>query len=297
MRSFMSSFAEFAIRSSGFKKRVGNPVKREKYFNSLRKKSKKPFTVLPYPFRSKVNKERAFGVELLTFNKGREKKLIYLHGGAFCEPPRILHLTCCDNISAHTDYEIIFPIYKRAPESTFEETYAFLEKFYKKLLVNTKPENIVFMGDSSGGGLALSFAEYLKQLGLSQPKRIIMLSPWLDLSMEKPFLPELDKLDPNLQHGFLKAAGKYWAGETDLHDYRLSPIYGDFTQLAPMTLFTGTHEAFLTDSRRFKEECEKKGVILDYREWEGMNHVFVVYPIPEAKEAQKEIIEILNSGE
>ena len=151
------------------------------------------------------------------------------------------------------------------------------------------------MGDSSGGGLALSFAEHLNALGLPQPAQIIVLSPWLDISMDEPFPEELDKLDPSLQREYLTQAGQNWAGGADVHDYRLSPIYGDVSNLAPITLYIGTHEAILPEARKFKTLCEQKGAALDYREWEEMNHVFVLYPIPEAKRAQDEIIDILNS--
>ena len=55
------------------------------------------------------------------------------------------------------------------------------------------------------------------------------------------------------------------------------------------------YEAFLADARRFRDKCLEAGAPIDYREYEQMNHCFPIYPIPEAKKAQKEIIEfILN---
>lgn len=291
----MSKFAAFAIKSSGRKRTYENPVKREKYIEMRRVKNAKAFNLPPFPFRSKAVKENADGTELITFNKGRVKTVVYLHGGAFCEQPLLPHFWLCDNIAVKTDYEVLLPVYKKAPDYTFETTFEFLEKLYRYLLKSKPAENIVFMGDSSGGGLALSFCEHLRVLGLPQPKRMILLSPWLDISMDTPFSSEIDKADPNLQYDFLNDAGKNWAGKTDVHDYRLSPTYGDLTGLAPMTIYYGTHENLITDGRLFKEKCEKAGAELDWREYEGMNHVFVIYPIPEAKKAQREIIEILNT--
>ncbi len=294
MSSFMSGFAAFAITASGWKKRMSNPAKCDKYIEKLRKINAEPFDLPTYPYHSLVDKRIVDNTEVLHFNIGRDKKIIYLHGGAYCEPPRILHFLMCDNISYNTDYEIIFPLYKRAPNSTFKVTYAFLENYYKSLLETTAPENIVFMGDSSGGGLSLGFAQYLKTVNLPQPSKIIMFSPWLDVSMSEPFSPELDKLDPNLVHGFLKKAGEFWAGDTDVRDYRVSPIYGDLKDLAPITVFMGTHEAILPDARRFRDRCREEGAYLDYREFENMNHAFIVYPIPEAKKAQSEVIDLLK---
>ena len=294
MRSFMSKFSAFVIRLSGRKKLYADPVKCDRYIENLRVKNAKPFKIPPYLYRSKVIKETVNGVETVRFNKGREKKIIYLHGGAFCEPPLLPHFMLCDKVSSHTDYEIIFPVYKKAPDYTFKDTFDYLEKLYRELIDKTDSKNIVFMGDSSGGGLALSFCEYIKSVNLPQPLRMILLSPWTDVSMDTPFSPEVDKVDPNIQRDFLVKAGKNWAGDTDVHDWRVSPVYGDLSGLAPIRAYFGTYENLINDARIFKAKCEEAGADLDYREWEGMNHVFVVYPIPEANKAQKEIIELLN---
>ncbi len=294
-RSFMAAFSAFAIKCAGYKKKVADPERREKYIEKLRKNNEKPFKAPPYFYKSKPEKHIEKGVELFYFNKGKERKIIYLHGGAYCEQPLLPHFSFCDTISYKTDSEIILPVYKKSPEYTFEATYDFLDGFYRELLKSTAAENIIFMGDSSGGGLALAFCEYLNEKGLPMPKKLILLSPWVDISMDTPFRKEFDTVDPSLQHGFLKKAGENWAGSTDVHDYRLSPIYYDkLGELPPMTVYYGTYEAFIDDGRRFKEKCESERAKLDYREYEKMNHCFPIYPIPEAKKAQKEIIEIIN---
>ena len=294
MRSFMSAFAAFAIRASGWKRHAADSVWREAYFKKLEQKSAKPYRFAPFPHRSKIEKEQIDGVEVFTFNKGKKNKIVYLHGGSFCEQPRVLHGVFCDRIAANTDFEILFPIYSKTPAHTFEETFLFLDRFYRRLLNETKPERIVLMGDSSGAGMALSFCEYLKTADLPQPARMVLLSPVLDAEMKEPFPAEFDKCDPSLQRDFLQIACKNWAGETDVRDYRISPLFGDFSSLAPITLFVGSYEAFVTDARRFKARCDALGVSLDYREYPGMNHVFVIYPIPEARKAQNEIIALLN---
>ncbi len=62
-----------------------------------------------------------------------------------------------------------------------------------------------------------------------------------------------------------------------------------------MTVYYGTYEAFIDDARKFRDTCALAGARLDYREYPQMNHVFAIYPIPEAKKAQREIIEIIKS--
>ena len=295
MRSFMSSFAAFAIRASGTKKTYANPAKREKYIQKLRVKNARPFNLPPYLYRSNPEQVEVDGVEVVYFGSGSEKKIIYLHGGAYCEPPLLPHFMLCDRLADETGYGIIFPIYKKAPDYTFEDSYAFLDGLSKALLETTTPEDLVFMGDSSGGGLALGFCAYLNETDRPMPSRLILLSPWLDASMDTPFDPGIEKVDPNLQYDFLKLAGENWAGETDVHDYRISPTYYEkLAELPPMTIYYGTFENILADGRAFRDKCEAAGAQLDYREYEEMNHDFVLYPIPEAKQAQNEIIDLLN---
>jgi len=73
----------------------------------------------------------------------------------------------------------------------------------------------------------------------------------------------------------------------------LSPIYGELEGLAEITLFIGTRELILPDARRFHRIAKEQNIKINYHEYPGMNHVFPVYPIPEAKEARKIIVETI----
>ncbi|KAF9577591.1 hypothetical protein BGW38_007107, partial [Lunasporangiospora selenospora] len=57
-----------------------------------------------------------------------------------------------------------------------------------------QPHQIVFMGDSAGGGLAISLSLLLRDYGCSsslpQPRTIVTWSPWLDLSQSLPSFKE-----------------------------------------------------------------------------------------------------------
>lgn len=93
-----------------------------------------------------------------------------------------------------------------------------------------------------------------------------------------------------------KEFGKLYAGDTDRKHYLLSPIYGELEGLAEISLFIGTRELILPDARKFHRLAREQKIKINYYEYPGMNHVFPVYPIPEAKEARKMIVEIINQG-
>jgi acetyl esterase/lipase len=154
--------------------------------------------------------------------------------------------------------------------------------------------NVVVMGDSAGGGMALALAQVLRAEGLPQPERLILLSPWLDVSMSNPALPELDKRDPILDIQGLKTAGEMYAGDLSVRDPRVSPMFGDCSHLAPMSLFIGTRDIFLADCRDFRTKLTAEGIRLDYHEAPEMLHDWMIMPTPEAEEVLSEIQSILQ---
>lgn len=96
-----------------------------------------------------------------------------------------------DKLAYETLHEIVLPIYPKAPEFTYRETHEAIEQAYRRLLKETEPENIVIMGDASGGNMALSFAQKLmEQEELPLPGKLYLISPWLDISLSNPEITE-----------------------------------------------------------------------------------------------------------
>ena len=186
---------------------------------------------------------------------------------------------------------VYVPIYPLAPKHTYKETFDFLENFYHDILKLNKP--VTIMGDSAGGGLSASFCEYLPEINLPQPKHLILLSPWVDISMANKKYKKYENADPMLGVDALRYCGKFWADDLDLKDFKVSPLYGDVSILDDTAIFVGTRELLYPDIMEFYEKFDKNKVKLIIGE--GMNHVYPIYPIPEAKKALRQIIEILKN--
>ena len=153
------------------------------------------------------------------------------------------------------------------------------------------------MGDSSGGGFALSLAMLIRNNGGIKPTNIILLSPWLDITMQNKNIRRYEKKDPLLDKKALIKAGNLWVGQKgDAQNWMVSPINGNFDNLGTITIFIGTHEIFLPDARKFRYILNQKKINFNYYEYKKMNHVFSLYPIPEAQDAQKKIIEIIKTN-
>jgi acetyl esterase/lipase len=152
------------------------------------------------------------------------------------------------------------------------------------------------MGDSAGGGFILAFAEYLKTLGLPQPRNIIMLSPWLDITMSNPLIEKYEHLDTALSAEGLRVNGLAWAGALDPKSYLVSPIFGDLTGLGKMSVFVGTHEIFYPDCLELGRKLNALGIEHNFFEYKGQGHVFPAMPIREAEIAIGQIADIVKLG-
>ena len=53
-----------------------------------------------------------------------------------------------------------------------------------------KPENIVIVGNSAGGGLSLALLQVIRDSGLPAPAGSVLISPWCDLLSSFPSICE-----------------------------------------------------------------------------------------------------------
>jgi acetyl esterase/lipase len=243
-------------------------------------------------YRTKVESKELFGCQMVVFNEVEDSQrlVIYLHGGIYVNEIRLPHISFCDKLAKKVNATVFAPIYPLAPNHTYEETYEIVENLYKDLLAMDKP--IIIMGDSAGGGLSAAFCEYLAVMNLPQPENLILISPWLDVSMSGDY--DDVEFDPMLGVDGLREMGETWAAGLDSKDYKVSPLFGEVSGLPKTTLFVGTHEIFYPDVIEFYNKLKDNGIDAELNVGEGMTHVYAIYPlVPESKEAFKHIVEIL----
>ena len=241
-------------------------------------------------YHSKVKSKNLFNCQTLIFNGAEDCShiVIYLHGGAYVNEIMIPHISFCDRLAKKINGTVFAPLYPLAPNHTYEETYEIIEKLYKHLLDMGKP--ITIMGDSSGGGLSAAFAQYLAANDLPQPENLILISPWVDVSMSGNY-DDVEK-DPMSGVDGLRELGRAWAGDLDMKDYKVSPLFGDVSKLSRTTIFVGTHEQIYHDVVNFYNKLKDNNIDVELNVGEEMNHVYPVYPlVPESKEAFNHIVE------
>ncbi len=128
-----------------------------------------------------------------------------------------------------------------------------------------------------------------------QPANLVLLSPWLDITMRDPAIATIDRRDPYLSSPGLMEAGRLYAGSLDPCGPRLSPLFGELAGLGRISLFTGTRDVLYSDARRLRAEAARCGIDIDYIEYEDMFHGWMLQAIPEARQATRQLIDILQS--
>ncbi|MFD1066144.1 alpha/beta hydrolase fold domain-containing protein [Oceanobacillus locisalsi] len=300
MRSIQSWLAERLLTKLSNKANFTKPKLYEKFLKEKQMENEKPY-VLPKYIQAKYNiKKQTFdGMEYYIFHQKKktpEKVILYLHGGGYIKQPSIYHWNFIGKLAKDTNTKIYVPIYPKAPNHQYKESFDKVLPIYEWILETSEKENVILMGDSAGGGFALALAQLLLEKELPQPRHIILLSPWLDITMQNPEAHAFERKDPMLGIYGLIQMGRAYAGDTDPNHYLLSPINGEINGLGEITLFVGTHEVLLPDAREFRNRLTLQGIQLNYFEYPKMNHIFVLYPIPEAKKAMKEITDIINNS-
>lgn len=202
--------------------------------------------------------------------------ILFLHGGAYYANITKMHWALIEQLLVTTNTTVVVPDYPLAPEFNCMRNYQFLDEVYAKLVSTYPSKKIIFMGDSAGGGLALGFAQKKNTEDIKKPEQIILFSPWLDVTMSNPDITKYDKADKILSVNGLKIAGKSYAGDFDLTDYRVSPIYGNFTSQGKISIFIGTNEVFIADARKLKALLEEQQVNFNYFEYPSIFHDWVV---------------------
>ncbi|PZA21696.1 esterase [Modestobacter versicolor] len=219
--------------------------------------------------------------------RAARRAAVYLHGGAYISAIAPQHWALIGRL-ADAGVRVEVPHYGLAPQHTHREAYPLVTAVYRQLLEQYDPGDVTLAGDSAGGGLALGVAQTLTDL--PRPRQLVLLSPWLDLTISNPDVPAVEARDPWLSSAGLRVAGEAWAGGDDPTAPRLSPLNGQLTGLPPVHVHVGTHEICLPDVLALQARGEEEGADVDVTVCAGAVHVYPLVPTPEGRAAARAIV-------
>ncbi|MBX6391584.1 MAG: alpha/beta hydrolase fold domain-containing protein, partial [Frankia sp.] len=218
--------------------------------------------------------------------------VLYLHGGGYINEAQGWHWLRVGELVRAVPARFVVPVYPLAGRAVADDVVPVVADLLAELTAQAGGERLVLMGDSAGGGLALAAAMVARDRGQRQPGRIVLIAPWADLTVSHPDQPALDAVDRMLGIDGAREAARTYAGQRPLTDPLVSPLFGSFAGLAPLTVFCGTHDLLLPDSRRLVEAARAAGVPVDYHEAAGLPHAYPLFPVPEGRAARAMIADV-----
>lgn len=161
--------------------------------------------------------------------------------------------------------------YRTPPDHPYPAALDDCIAVYRHLLEVERPERIVVGGQSAGGNLAAALVLRARDEGLPLPAALVLLSPEADLTESGDSFATLLGIDPVLTSSLADSIALY-AGDHDLTDPYLSPLFGDFTAFPPTLLQAGTRDLFLSNAVRLHRAMRSAGVDAELHVFEAMPH-------------------------
>lgn len=232
-----------------------------------------------------------FKVVTVESKKALNNHIIFLHGGAYIAAANAGHRRIIEKLALTYNFRVTFIDYPLAPGHHAEYTMEILHKSYKALLESSKEDTFYLFGDSAGGGLALAFLELLRDEGdLELPEKTVLMSPWLDVSLSNVAINTYLEKEVLLHFEGLRECARLYAGNLNLKDPLISPIYGNLENLKAIKVFVSDHELFYPDCILLNENAASaEGTAVELSIKEKMIHDWIILPIRESKETIQEI--------
>ncbi len=221
------------------------------------------------------------------------RTIVYLHGGGYVAPIDPFQVVYAARLATALGARVVLPDYPLAPEHTWRDSYDAIVDLTGRWAAESE---VVLAGDSAGGGYALALALTLRDRGGPQPVRLLLHSPWVDLTTSTPETPEFSARDPWLFLGKLDAYADWWAGSPDdLGRAEVSPALGDLAGLPPALMFCGTRDTLAPGCRLLARRAAATDWDLTYVEVPDLIHVYPLLPfVPEARAAWDQTLEFLR---
>jgi monoterpene epsilon-lactone hydrolase len=227
-----------------------------------------------------------------------ERDILYLHGGGYVVGSPALFRDLTWRVAKAARGRLLCIDYRLAPENPFPAALEDAVTAYRWLLrTGVRPDRLVVMGDSAGGGLALATLLKLRDEGVALPAAAVALSPWTDLALTGNSLGTNAKGDPIFKSEEFPMFAAYYLAGADPRTPYASPVFGDPTGLPPVLIQVGSDEMLLDDSVRMAENLRSAGGHAELEIWPRMPHGWHLYAriLPEGQRAVRRVGEFVQA--
>jgi len=204
--------------------------------------------------------------------------VLYFHGGVYVLGDAFLAADLASQVGRRTSAKAISVDYRLAPEHPYPAAVDDALTAYEALLRGgTDPSDIVFAGESAGGGLAIATLVNARDMGLPMPAAALVMSPYVDLTLAGTTMESKQEADPLLSPEALRARVIDYTAGQDAGLGLISPIFAELSGLPPLIIQAGSHEVLLDDAIRLAGVAASADVEIILDITPGVPHVFQAY--------------------
>lgn len=222
---------------------------------------------------------------------------MHCHGGAFVSTPMDQYHFYAEMIARELSVDVFMPDYRLAPEHRYPAAHDDCFNAYCGLLdTGVEAQQIILMGESCGGSLALGLLQRARDEGVDLPHCFISLTGWFDLSVPGP---QCKERDPFLTPEWVRQRGRDYLGDNlSLTLPEASPAYADLSGFPPLYLQIGERDTMREGALQLACSAARHGVAVRTDCMPGAIHGLhglVNAGIPEAADAWQKIRDFLQS--
>lgn len=239
-----------------------------------------------------------------------DRRILYLHGGAFTVGSAISHRGIISNLATRTSCSIFAPNYRLMPENPRMASIIDARAAYRWILENgpngpAPVKKLAVAGDSAGGNLTLMLSNWVRDEGLRPADAVVGISPATDSAFESPSFKknvETDKMLKPLIGPMLKIPRSvvlwYMWRQSKIApaSKHVSPLRDNLSNLPPTLIHASTTEILYDDAVRYAVKAHAQGSDVTLQTWSNVCHVWHAFDtlLPAAGQAFDQIAAFLT---
>ncbi len=217
--------------------------------------------------------------------------ILYIHGGCFVGGSRKACRPFAAALSSAVSSRAVVPEFRLAPTHAYPASLDDVQSVFRtvytdELVANSldnghdtdkaKPE-IIIMADGSGASIALALVLSLRERFREAIKKVILFSPWLDVSADSKKFKEKKCSDELYSGEAMRRCAELYTFQDNRSIPLVSVLKSTKEQLEgfpPVFIQMGEKEFLLEDAKNFKAMLEEAGCECTLDVWKGMPAMF-----------------------
>ncbi|WP_326671536.1 alpha/beta hydrolase [Streptomyces canus] len=189
--------------------------------------------------------------------------LLHGHAGGSVLSSAFVDRKLAGHIAKAAGAPVLVLDFRRAPEHKYPAQVDDAEAAFNWLLSEGyEPGNIITIGHSIGGFIAVALALRLRDKKQPLPGAIVSISPWCDLEIANETMVTKAETDKILSKELLQFFRDAWIGGTGIEftDTRINLNRADLSGLPPTLVSWGTYEVLAGEDEEFAARVKDAGI-------------------------------------